>query len=64
VNNTSNNEKKGIITAILGSLCLGLAGITDKVGTIASKQPFLYSTQTIFVAFCFTVTLCASGGKD
>ena len=55
MNNTSNNEKKGIITAILGSLCLGLAGITDKVGAIASKQPFLYSTQTIFFAFCFTV---------
>ena len=55
MNNTSSNEKKGIITAIFGSLCLGLAGITDKLGAIASKQPFLYSTQTIFVAFCFTV---------
>lgn len=62
--NTKPNEKRGIVFAIIASFCLGLAGITDKLGTVASKQPFLFSTETIFFAFCFSIVYFFLYKKD
>lgn len=55
MSNTIIHERKGIIFAIIASLCSGLAGITDKLGSVLSQQPFLYSTETIFFSFFFTI---------
>ncbi|MFH1535750.1 MAG: DMT family transporter, partial [Patescibacteria group bacterium] len=46
---------QGVIFALVGCVGLGILGIVDKVGTLESNNPFVFSTQSLLFSLLFTL---------
>ncbi len=46
--------KSGVIFALLSCVGLGIVGVVDKVGTLQSQNPFVFSSQSILFSLLFT----------
>lgn len=51
----NKNYLQGIIFSLIACICLGLVGIIDKLGTLQSSSPFLFSSQSLFATLIFTI---------
>lgn len=52
---TNKDYLHGIIFSLTNCLSLGILGIVDKVGTIQTKNPLVFSTQSLLFSLLFTV---------
>lgn len=50
----NKNYLQGIIFSLIASLSLGIVGIVDKLGTLQSSSPFLFSSQSLLFSLFFT----------
>lgn len=44
----------GVILSLIGCSSLGILGIVDKIGTIQSNNPLIFSTQSLLISLLFT----------
>lgn len=52
---TNKNYISGVIFALVNCLSLGILGVIDKVGTLQSNNPLIFSTQSLLFSVLFTV---------
>ncbi len=53
--NNQKNYTRGVIFALINCLSLGTVGIIDKLGTLQSNSPFIFSSQSLLFTLLFTV---------
>lgn len=46
---------QGVILALTNCLSLGTLGIVDKIGTLQTHNPLIFSTQSLFFSLLFTI---------
>ena len=53
--NNQKNYTRGVIFALINCFSLGILGVVDKVGTIQSSNPIIFSTQSLLFSVLFTI---------
>lgn len=51
----NKNYSQGVILSIINCLSLGVLGIVDKIGTLQSNNPLIFSSQSLLFSLLFTV---------
>lgn len=49
------NYTRGVIFSLIACISLGIVGIIDKVGTLQTNNPFIFSSQSLLFSLLFTV---------